>query len=41
MTVIGLSGLPQTSIAGNVMLPEMKFKANIRVPPIFDISGSK
>jgi hypothetical protein len=34
--VIGLTDLPPVEKAGNVMLPETKFKINMRVPPTFD-----
>jgi hypothetical protein len=33
MTVIGLTGLPNVSCAGNVMLPDLTFKVNMRIPP--------
>ncbi len=36
ITVIGLTDLPAVEKAGNVMLPETKFKINMRVPPTFD-----
>jgi hypothetical protein len=38
MTVIGLDGLPRVECAGNVMLPELKFKVNMRLPPTFNPS---
>ena len=40
MTVIGLNGLPKVECAGNVMLPELTFKVNMRVPPTFNNKGS-
>jgi hypothetical protein len=36
LTVIGLNGLPAVQHAGNVMLPDIKFKVNMRMPPTFD-----
>ena len=35
MIVIGLTGLPKVELAGNVMLPELKFRINLRLPPTF------
>jgi hypothetical protein len=33
MTVIGMSGLPETKSAGNVMLPFNEVRISVRIPP--------
>ncbi len=40
MTVIGLNGLPNVAHAGNVLLPELKFKVNMRMPPTVNPSSA-
>lgn len=36
LTVTGLTGLPLTHEAGNVMLPEIAMRISIRLPPTFE-----
>lgn len=33
MAIIGCSGLPESSSAGNVMLPYSEVKISLRIPP--------
>lgn len=33
MAIIGSSGLPDSSLAGNVMLPYNEVKISLRIPP--------
>lgn len=41
LAILGASGLPDLSNAGNVLRPSTTFKVSIRLPPIFDSSKAK
>ncbi len=36
MTVTGISGLSPVSTAGNVLIPELKLRVSLRLPPTFN-----
>ncbi len=36
LTVTGITGLSPVKIAGNVMIPEVKMRLSLRLPPTYD-----
>ncbi len=36
LTVTGITGLSPVKSAGNVMIPEVKMRLSLRLPPTFD-----